>query len=99
MTTVSLDDYVTAWAAVPTVIKIDVEGHESAVLTGALQTLERYRPTLLCEVHGAEEAEAVVRSVAGVGYEQSQLPDVGLQRVGRAWRNSGANTIPFREIT
>lgn len=31
-------------------IKIDVDGHESQVLTGALQTLAKFRPVLLLEV-------------------------------------------------
>ncbi|HEY0282311.1 MAG TPA: FkbM family methyltransferase [Rhizomicrobium sp.] len=31
-------------------IKIDVEGHEEAVLRGAAATLERNRPTVICEI-------------------------------------------------
>ena len=31
-------------------IKIDVEGHEEGVLRGAMQTIERHRPTLLVEI-------------------------------------------------
>jgi FkbM family methyltransferase len=44
----------------PTLVKIDVEGHELEVLTGMNSTLERSRPVVLCEVgeHTAHEAEA-----------------------------------------
>jgi FkbM family methyltransferase len=33
----------------PSVIKIDVEGHEARVIAGAIQTIRRYRPILLIE--------------------------------------------------
>jgi FkbM family methyltransferase len=36
----------------PQVIKIDVEGAEVDVLSGALETLQAYRPRLLIELHG-----------------------------------------------
>jgi FkbM family methyltransferase len=36
---------------VPTHVKIDVEGHEAAVLRGARSTLERYSPLLFLELH------------------------------------------------
>ena len=33
----------------PNVIKIDVEGHERQVLEGALETLSRHKPVILCD--------------------------------------------------
>lgn len=35
----------------PTLLMIDVEGHEIAVFRGAMQTIAEHRPTILCEVH------------------------------------------------
>jgi FkbM family methyltransferase len=51
--TVSLDHFSSTNGAgiIPDVIKIDVEGNESAVLQGATQILKRYRPVLLIEIH------------------------------------------------
>ena len=42
----------------PEVLKIDAEGHEPAVLSGAKDLLERHRPVVLCEVDRAH-AETV----------------------------------------
>ncbi|WP_321169060.1 FkbM family methyltransferase [Halorubrum sp. CBA1125] len=39
----------------PDAIKVDVEGRELAVLRGACQTIETYRPLLVVEVHGAAD--------------------------------------------
>ncbi len=43
----------------PTVVKIDVEGAEIAVLEGMRETIERHRPAIICELHDthAEFAE------------------------------------------
>ena len=49
-------------------IKIDVEGHELAVLAGAIQTLRRCRPVVLLEVRPAND-EAVRRFFGELGYE------------------------------
>jgi FkbM family methyltransferase len=55
-------------------IKIDVEGHEQAVLDGALQTIRRCRPRLLVEVDerlspgGLERAKAYFRDLDYRGY-------------------------------
>ncbi|ELZ44041.1 SAM-dependent methyltransferase [Halorubrum coriense DSM 10284] len=40
----------------PDAIKVDVEGHEAAVLRGAAATLAAQRPLLVVEVHGTESA-------------------------------------------
>jgi FkbM family methyltransferase len=42
----------------PTVVKIDVEGAELAVLEGMRATLERHQPAVICEVHGTHEGFA-----------------------------------------
>jgi FkbM family methyltransferase len=45
-------------------IKIDVEGHEEAVLRGGLQTITRYRPTLLIEIEERHNPGSITRVVA-----------------------------------
>jgi FkbM family methyltransferase len=53
----------------PAVLKIDVEGAEGRVLTGAMRFLERRRPRLLVEIHGAQEAREVSSLLCALGYE------------------------------
>lgn len=53
------------------VIKIDVEGHEAAVLAGARQTLQRERPTLIVEIeerHHPGGSEPVIEALQARGY-------------------------------
>lgn len=52
----------------PALVKIDVEGHEQAVLEGASELLERSRPILLIESFG-ERAEAVRNILNPLGYQ------------------------------
>lgn len=55
-------------------IKIDVEGHQQAVLEGALQTIRRCRPRLLVEVEerlspgGLAPARAYFKGLGYTGY-------------------------------
>jgi FkbM family methyltransferase len=55
---VSLDDF-TRVNVLPTVIKVDVEGSESAVFSGAEQLFERCHPNVICEVHDEPNASFV----------------------------------------
>jgi FkbM family methyltransferase len=51
-------------------IKIDVEGHEHAVLQGAAATLARHRPVLLIEIearHGSD-IDGIFAMLSGLGY-------------------------------
>ena len=50
---VSLDDYVAETGLVPDFIKIDVEGHEGFVISGAVEVL-KHLPELLIEIHSEE---------------------------------------------
>lgn len=51
MHSISLDDYIQRGFASPSIMKIDVEGYEWAVLSGARECLERCRPRLWLELH------------------------------------------------
>jgi FkbM family methyltransferase len=49
---VSIDELIAAGTIEPpTVVKIDVEGAELAVLEGMRQTLQRFGPAIICELH------------------------------------------------
>jgi len=52
-------------------IKIDVEGHEEAVLSGSIETLQRNRPNILIEIeeaHNEGSLEAVPRLLSRLQY-------------------------------
>lgn len=58
-------------------LKVDVEGHESALFRGAIETLENRKPDILCEITGplAEDVTAFLRKV---GYHFYSVTDQGL---------------------
>jgi FkbM family methyltransferase len=61
----TIDALVREGATPPSLLKIDVEGAEGAVLRGAVCTLARYRPRLLLEIHSAGAAVEVAAVLAG----------------------------------
>jgi len=68
-------------------LKIDVEGHESAVLQGAIQTLRRERPALLVESenrHVPGAVEDVCSRLVAIGYSGYILDNKNLVRVTSA---------------
>jgi len=69
---VSLDDYCEKSAIRPDLLKMDVEGAEYDVLMGAVNTIDRYRPKLLIELHhfdGNLAAHPVPDLLKGWGYQ------------------------------
>jgi FkbM family methyltransferase len=67
-------------------IKVDVEGHELAVLKGGEQTLRRCAPTLLVELEDRHHPHAVAEATSflkGLGYLGFFLTDAGLQSIGQ----------------
>jgi FkbM family methyltransferase len=73
---VSLDDQVFAQkTGPPDFVKIDVEGAESSVLTGAKRVLETYRPILLIALHTPEQDTAVGQTLSDLGYEAYRTSD------------------------
>lgn len=73
VTTTCLDDFGFSNVAL---IKIDVEGHEEAVLRGAAATIERSRPTVICEIEERHNSGGLARIRAlfeGLGYRECAL--------------------------
>jgi FkbM family methyltransferase len=64
---VSLDDYCSSHPA-PDFIKCDVEGAEYEVFQGAAQTLRQWHPTIVCEIHSAENHFALTPYFLDFGY-------------------------------
>lgn len=79
---VTVDGEVERSGLVPTVLKIDVEGHEGAVLRGARETLRRHRPVVFLELHlDVLEAEGpppadVLALLEQAGYRMETLAGV-----------------------
>jgi hypothetical protein len=71
----TLDAFFDEHERAPNFLKIDVEGHELAVLNGARRLLEQYRPTILVECEARHRADSDVRPVfellQSLGYEGS----------------------------
>jgi FkbM family methyltransferase len=55
----------------PTVVKIDVEGAELAVLAGMRETIAAHRPAIICELHDTHAA--FVAAVEACGYRAINL--------------------------
>lgn len=54
-------------------IKIDVEGSESRVLSGARRILESHRPLLFVEAHGPSARRALLHTLCPLGYVPLQI--------------------------
>ena len=73
--TTTLDAFFENHSRGPDFLKIDVEGHELAVLNGGLRTLEDHRPTILLECEGRHRSNGgvwpVLNLLQSLGYEGS----------------------------
>ena len=54
--TTTLDNYVLSRELRPSMLKIDVEGADLPVLYGSMETLRRFRPPIVLEIHSREDA-------------------------------------------
>jgi FkbM family methyltransferase len=52
----------------PDVVKIDVEGHEEQVLSGALETIRSCRPVILCDHNDPQTFPVVAKLLEPLGY-------------------------------
>jgi FkbM family methyltransferase len=84
--TVSIDDYVARGHRPPTLIKMDIEGGETAALRGLSRTLTTHRPTVIIEVHN--EKAAVELALALTRYDYDCLdPDGRSADVGTTFQH------------
>jgi len=77
-------------------LKIDVEGHERAVLAGGARTILRWHPVIVIETgHEAPDDRTAIRAqLGGAGYELAGiLLDYGVAAAG--WEAYEAGTAPF----
>lgn len=65
---VRLDDFVAERDVVPTVVKIDVEGGERAVLDGGAEVLRQCRPVIFLSTHGDDRLASCRRALSTLGY-------------------------------
>ena len=54
---------------IPSIIKIDVEGHELNVLKGAVNTIKKHKPMILIEIHQFENSE-IPEFIESLGYDK-----------------------------
>jgi len=66
-------------------VKVDVEGGESAVLSGAQQTLERHRPYLIVDLHTPEQDVRVGRILTTHDYVLERLEGPPIRRADTGW--------------
>lgn len=70
ITTVSLDALCAGGRIPPpSVIKMDVEGAELLALTGASETIRKYRPAILLSTHGEQVKQQCEKLLQSFGYE------------------------------
>jgi FkbM family methyltransferase len=81
VSTVRLDDFCRSHEWWPDVVKIDVEGHEFAVLLGCEELMSKHRSAIVCEVlDGADNSNALTELLIRHGYASYAVLDHGLFR-------------------
>lgn len=73
--TITLDDAVKTAGRSPSVLKIDVEGAEAAVLDGGEETLRSARPKIFLSTHSPELSQRCIEKLTTFGYICEPLID------------------------
>ena len=72
VTTTTIDDYCRENSTFPSFIKIDVEGHETNVIEGAVEVFKNLKPFLLVEIEarhiGEQALQKLCNKIVNVGY-------------------------------
>jgi hypothetical protein len=66
-------------------VKIDVEGAESMVLSGARALMRELRPYFVVELHAPEQDVAVAAELSGSGYRVSRISGPPILRTDVGW--------------
>lgn len=77
-------DFLLDYCPAPSVLKIDVETHEVAVLRGAQRLLREIRPTIWCEV-SPENSDAVTKLLHDANYTLYGAQNKPHEVIKRAW--------------
>jgi len=59
----------------PGLIKIDVEGSEISVIKGAINTLKRFKPIILIEIHKKDEYKYIKKILYKLNYSKEKYKD------------------------
>lgn len=95
----SIDHYVKQNKLAPTLIKIDTEGGERMVLEGAVKTLKKYHPLIVCEYSGENTSQYgyppsdIVRFIESMGYVFTSPEGTDLFCVHLDWQQIGKRNI------
>jgi hypothetical protein len=85
---------VLAWAHLPTsIVKIDVEGYELAVIEGAIETITTHRPALVVEIEeqhqpAGQSIDDVFGRISDLGYVLFAIGSAGPFPISRFERLS-----------
>jgi FkbM family methyltransferase len=85
VTATTLDSFVSTSGEPPILVKIDVEGSESAVLRGSSKTMAEHRPVLLIELHSPEQDVEVGRLLQQHDYAASRIDGTEIKTMDRGW--------------
>ena len=81
-------------------VKIDVEGHEIAVINAMKLYLEKYKPSILIEIIGDENAKALDNIFRKIGYEYISIDEENKSFVvDKLWDNDHHNFLICNKST